>query len=509
MTRIVYVFIFLLCSASLFAQPTFLKNYSFKKDTITSGFRDIQRLTPTKIFGINRLQDGVGRTPIQLYLLDNQGNITHTQAIPFKTGDDIYSWKHQNSIYVLVSEETGGALRYPWHVLQLDSNLTIVKDQNLDSTMTGLSNDYNRASLTTPLRLLNGDIIFQSYYGHKSRDFKKSIFKIHLMSSTGQIKRSIEVANTYQQAFAVTQNPSHIILWNYFEYTSQTTGVEVFRTIDTNLVFKDSLASNILPYFSLPFNNSTYRNYLTTKDGGLVFVYWDENDFKKYMVKYDSSLKKQWTILVPQGESRTNGPCDLIIEHSNGTLYLIAQTYADTTIARAFWYCKQDIALMAISPQGKLRFSAFYSAGECEHLPFSCMEDTDSHIILSGIFNIGNEQICPHECSTASYGFTMKVDTLGKPYSRTVTSMQDNTLPLSFTLLTYPNPASELLTIQLQNTLPSLVCEIFDIHGHRLMQKKIEHTDRIELPITEFAKGYYLCRLTTPHTTKSIPFVMQ
>ena len=163
MTRIVSIFVFLLCSACLFAQPTFLKNYSLSKDTINWGFSDIQRLTPNKLFGINRLQDGVGRSPLQFYLLDNQGNITHTQAIPFRTDNYFYSWKYQNSMYVLVSEETGGALRYPWHVLQLDTNLAIITDHILDSAMTGLNTDYNRASLTSPLRLHNGDIIFQSY----------------------------------------------------------------------------------------------------------------------------------------------------------------------------------------------------------------------------------------------------------------------------------------------------------------------------------------------------------
>ena len=509
MTRIVSLFVFLLCSACLFAQPTFLKNYSLSKDTINSGFLDIQRLTPNKLFGINRLQDGVSRSPLQFYLLDNQGNITHTQAIPFRTDDYIYSWKYQNSMYVLVSEETGGALRYPWHVLQLDTNLAIVTDHILDSAMTGLNKDYNSAGLTSPLRLLNGDIIFQSYYGHKSNDAKKNIHKIHIMSSTGRIKRSLEVPNTYHQAFGVTQNPSHIIVWNHFEYTGQTTGISVYRTIDTNLIFKDSLANDALPSFNLPYNNSTFRNYLTTKDGGLVFVYWSEIDFKKYMVKYDSSLKKQWTILVPQGQSKANGSFDLIMEHSNGMLYLIAQTHADTTISSAFWYCVQDIGLMAISPQGKLQFSAFYGTGECAHFPVSCMEDTDRHIILSGIFNIGNEQICPHECSTVSYSFTMKVDTLGRPYPRRVTSVHDENPPLNFTILTYPNPASDFLTIRLQYGIPSVLCEIFDSKGQRIMSNKYEQTDTIELPITDIAQGYYICRLTTSHITKSIPFIIQ
>ncbi|HRE59307.1 MAG TPA: hypothetical protein PLW09_15960, partial [Candidatus Kapabacteria bacterium] len=81
MTRIVSIFVFLFCSACLFAQPTFLKNYSLSKDTINWGFSDIQRLTPNKLFGINLLKNGVGRAQRQCYLLDNQGNITHTQAI--------------------------------------------------------------------------------------------------------------------------------------------------------------------------------------------------------------------------------------------------------------------------------------------------------------------------------------------------------------------------------------------------------------------------------------------
>ncbi len=509
MTRIVSLFVFLLCSACLFAQPTFLKNYSLSKDTINSGFRDIQRLTPNKLFGINLLQNGVGRAQRQCYLLDNQGNITHTQAIPFRTDDYIYSWKYQNSMYVLVAEETGGALRYPWHVLQLDTNLAIVTDHILDSAMTGLNKDYNSAGLTSPLRLLNGDIIFQSYYGHKSRDAKKSVYKIHIMSSTGQIKRSLEVPNTYYQAFGVTQNPSHIIVWNHFEYTGQTTGISVYRTIDTNLIFKDSLANDALPSFNLPYNNSTFRNYLTTKDGGLVFVYWSEFDFKKYMVKYDSSLKKQWTILVPQGQSLSGTPTDLIMEHSNGTLYFIAQTHADTTISSAFWYCVQDIGLMAISPQGKLQFSAFYGTGECAHFPVSCMEDTDRHIILSGTFNIANAQTCPQECSTGAYAFTMKIDTLGQPYPRRVTSVHDENPPLNFTILTYPNPASDFLTIRLQYSIPSVLCEIFDSKGQRIMSNKHEQTDTIELPIKHIAQGYYICRLTTSHITKSIPFIIQ
>jgi hypothetical protein len=169
----------------------------------------------------------------------------------------------------------------------------------------------------------------------------------------------------------------------------------------------------------------------------------------------------------------------------------------------------QDIGLMAISPQGKLQFSAFYGTGECAHLPMSCMEDTDRHIILSGTFNIANAQTCPQECSTGAYAFTMKIDTLGQPYPRRVTSVHDENPPLNFTILTYPNPASDFLTIRLQYSIPSVLCEIFDSKGRRIMSNTYEQTDTIELPITDIAQGYYICRLTTSHITKSIPFIIQ
>ncbi|MBK7985346.1 MAG: T9SS type A sorting domain-containing protein [Ignavibacteria bacterium] len=513
MTRIVSIFVFLFCSAGLFAQPTFLKNYSLSKDTINWGFSDIQRLTPNKLFGINLLKNGVGRAQRQCYLLDNQGNITHTQAIPFRTGDDIYSWKYLNSMYVLVSEEIGGTRQYPWHVLQLDTNTSIIKDTRLDSAALGISKEFCIIhGFAPPLKLHNGSIVLSFVMGQYGKPYNKSTVLInsYIMDVNGTILHKYQFPDSLTPNEPLWQDKNGNILWRmYYRPSSNAKPYDIYRISDEQLKNWSPLLNVDLPFFNLPYNNSTFRNYLTTKDGGLVFVYWSEIDFKKYMVKYDSSLKKQWTILVPQGQSLGGSPTDLIMEHSNGTLYFIAQTHADTTISSAFWYCVQDIGLMAISPQGKLQFSAFYGTGECAHFPVSCMEDTDRHIILSGTFNIANAQTCPQECSTGAYAFTMKIDTLGRPYPRRVTSVHDENPPLNFTILTYPNPASDFLTIRLQYSIPSVLCEIFDSKGQRIMSNTYEQTDTIELPIKHIAQGYYICRLTTSHITKSIPFIIQ
>ena len=105
-------------------------------------------------------------------------------------------------------------------------------------------------------------------------------------------------------------------------------------------------------------------------------------------------------------------------------------------------------------------------------------------------------------CETSTYTFTAMTD-------RTLTANLINTEGInehSNTLLIYPNPVKDKLTIEMQDALGNV--EIFNLMGTLVYSQK-NCSNKLEIQTTGLQSGLYFIRLTTDKVSKTLRFVKE
>ncbi|MFN9340478.1 MAG: hypothetical protein ACK6BZ_13420, partial [Candidatus Kapaibacterium sp.] len=377
-------------------------------------------------------------------------------------GEPLYWYNKQDHIIYMIFPEERKKAGFPWHRITLDTNMNVLSSVRLDSTITGVPANFYDLVPPTYLALKDSTYIVSMTYTTKHASLTYSSRRaMYRFSYNGNLLNA-KVFNESNKNFLYDEVPLYqrkdgTVLWKFSSVRSQSEYYNGFRITDAHFNhIRDSFSiERISPY--MDYRHVDRKSFISTKDGGFALLLNGSNALE--VMKFDSLYRHTWSCFLLGNHSATNQTQQLI-EHKNGSFFVTTEAYTDTTPS-IFQDCYTDIALAKISNTGQHIFTAHYGSGECIHKPLAVMLDNDNGIIVSGSYNGQNSLTCNNTCPTPPQDWLFKVDTLGRPYPRRVTSVHDENPPLNFTILTYPNPASDFLTIRLQYSIPSVLCEIF------------------------------------------------
>jgi len=91
----------------------------------------------------------------------------------------------------------------------------------------------------------------------------------------------------------------------------------------------------------------------------------------------------------------------------------------------------------------------------------------------------------------------------------TTTSINDLKITTSTILNTYPNPVTELLTIDLTGAATGGTISILTLEGKVLKTQKTDGENMITLDLEQLPKGIYLCRYETATEIKKVKIIKQ
>ena len=79
-----------------------------------------------------------------------------------------------------------------------------------------------------------------------------------------------------------------------------------------------------------------------------------------------------------------------------------------------------------------------------------------------------------------------------------------------FQILSYPNPATDMVTISISGAKSDYYMSVFNMQGVQVIQKQVIHAqqDNIQLDFSSFSKGIYIIRLENQEFVKTEKIVL-
>ena len=482
------------------AQHTFDVKYPISPSS-GSYYGGLLRITPTKILA-NSNDDFT--KPIFI-ILDNDGMITQQAKLSFNIHSLPYYWfiPESHTIVVLIAEYLREKPGYPWHMIRMDTNLNIISDIILDSSVTGTTQEYNNATNSKCIMLKDSTTLVSTGYlvGYGTAPPYKRV--ACRFSRNGELigRHIFENYSDYDEPMYQTfQNE---IAWMYRYRDSLGKEHKGLRISDTAFIFNLKPVLLDLPSFNaISFDR---KSFIYTSDSGIACIRPRPTGWPTIteLTKFDSKYNKQWTIVVPGIDTKALQ----LMESRSGGYYIITQTVTDTSVG-VFMECLRDIALSRVDASGRLIFTAYYGSGTCTQLPFAVMQDNDGGIIISGRYNMGQDGNCEFACNERDSTWIFKVDTLGRP-TKKITGIEENVGALSIRL--YPNPSSTELTVEFGRVDFYNSIEIIDNNAQVVQAIPINNISQAFtiLDISSLASGNYFCRLRSQAGSITRPFIIQ
>jgi len=452
--------------------------------------------------------------------LNNDGTIEKRWSTNFRPrgSSRFYRYDHQSNTLVYLTNEfisTPDGYRASIRLILLDSNLLEKSNLVLDSTVTGLATQFDYNMNFKGMVLLDSSIIWMSYSDLRIKGKKQYILHI---SKEGKLISHSFISDTNQAVsyYPLWQLPTKELLFGNNIYNpksnNHTTG-NFTRSIlisDTAFNFATKPVIDTIDFYY------GANVLIPTRDSGICLGYYNYIDGLKMeaavIVKYDKNFKKQWTALVP---GITSSIILLIVQSHSGDYYVATCGYDTVETRKHPNYskrCFQDIALSRIDSVGRVLFTAFYGSELCTETPFSMIQDIDGGFIVSGEYNVteSNSQ-CEVLCNELPQDWLFKVDSLGQPAKRiAVTGVQEKSM-IGKEVQLYPNPASNVLTIDFGQMNEFSFIEILDVNGRIVQSSCIENKEqrKINIDISLLSSGSFYCRLKSSSNSITRPFIIQ
>ncbi len=482
------------------AQHTFDVKFNDAVNNYPGGFTGLYRYTKEKtlVCGSNGIN---GSRNTYFAVFDNEGTFINTKTLPFRRGWVQVKWynKEDKLIYILMDESIGKYLGFPWHLITMDTNLNVINDKRLDSTVMGLSANMSKVIAPQYIRLSDSTLLLTSGYTEYTEQ-QNALYQrmAYIIDNKGRVISTYKFQSYSRNDEPLYRKSNGEIFWRYSFKDPLNIDKIGYRLSNTNFEFIDKKDSISLPDFYS--NNDYARNFTPTGDGGfalLRMVY--EKPETAELIKYDSQYTKQWSVLIPSHSDEKHQ----LIENKNGGFFVITQTITDTTISLGFQECLQDIAVSKISAEGKLQFTAYYGSGTCIQVVYNAIKDNDGGIVISGRYNASKFTTCNNTCSTPEYEWLLKIDTLGGG-ARLLTSVMEQSDELNETIL-YPNPTSDILYV---NTEFSSI-DIFNSNAENVYSSNMQLSNSKSIDISNLGSGLYFCRIAYKNGTIVKPFIVQ
>lgn len=501
---IIVVFLFL--PYTLICQDTFdVKRINTVGDYLVP-YGGLMRLTPTKLLCYSQNEN----RHYTMLTLNNKGHIVAKATIPLIVGGEPLYWynKQGHIIYVLFPEERKKA-GFPWHRLTLDTNMNVLSSVRLDSTIMGVPSNFYNISRANYLALKDSTYLISVTYmtRHASETFisRRAFYRF---SNNGTLLTKKIFGDNDKNSWTVEellyQKKDGTILWQFSSNNAQSEYYYGFRITDANFnTILDSFnIEKVSPY--IDYYSPDRKSFISTKDGGFAYLLNGSNGLE--VLKFDSTYQHSWSCFL-FGKKFMGNHYRQLSEHRNGSFFVTDEIYTDTN-SSIFQDCYTDIALAKISSSGQHIFTAHYGSGECSHVPFAVMIDSDDGIIISGIYNGLNSLTCNNTCPTPQQDWLFKVDTLGQPYQRTITSVPLDNYSSDFRV--YPTPTQDYINIEMKTSYNIESIDIINGQGKYLRTLQPQNTiaQTASVDISDLPSGSYYCKINYNKTYTILPFLI-
>lgn len=503
---ITIIFLFLPCI--LFSQETFDVKRIDSVGSYFSPYGGLKRLTSTKILCYSQDEK---RQHIML-TVNNKGQFVAKATIPLILGGEPLYWynKQDHIIYMIFPEERKKA-GFPWHRITLDTNMNVLSSVRLDSTITGVPANFYDNSSASYLALKDStyliSVTYMTNHIHASQTYiSRRAFYRFSQNGTLLTKQIFDENNKNFATFErlMYQRKDGSILWRFHTANIEKDISYGFRITGANFnSIRDSFNIEKVPSYSR-FNTVDRKSFISTKDGGFALLLNGSNALE--VMKFDSLYRHKWSGFLLNKRVIGNDYKQLI-EHKNGSFFVTTEAYTDTTPS-IFQDCYTDIGLAKISSTGQHIFTAHYGSGECIHKPLAVMLDNDNGIIVSGSYNGQNSLTCNNTCPTPPQDWLFKVDTLGRPYQRTITNVPKESESGEFRV--YPTPSHDYIMIEHEKKIPISSLALINAEGIYIRSIIPDDTmsKTMRIDIADLPSGSYYCKITYNNTYHIVPFLI-
>jgi len=357
-----------LCAALMpaAAQHTYDVKYPVTS-TSTSGYGGLYRITSTKILANS---NDTYTKPV-IIAIDNEGMITRKVKLDFNIGSApfYHYYPDSNFITMFIGE---GSNRL--HLMRLDTNLNILSDFLIDSTVTGIPSQYKYMGRPKYIMLNDASILASlSYLTALTKPIVKHIALHFAQNGTVVNHYTFDSTLTYSDE-PMFQLPSGKIIWRTIYYDSLKKTHSCLRTSDSKFNFD---SQKYLDGILFNWRSYDYKSIIPTADSGFAMLtsqgVWPAIP-TNVLSKFDKDFHKQWEAIVPGvGYDEQH-----IIESKTGGFYVVTQTITDTSLEYEYpALCFLDIGLSRVDVSGRYIFTAYYGSGKCTQDPLSVIQDED------------------------------------------------------------------------------------------------------------------------------------
>jgi hypothetical protein len=216
------------------------------------------------------------------------------------------------------------------------------------------------------------------------------------------------------------------------------------------------------------------------------------------------------------------------IQPNNTTWYyyaIVTQEDGNRAVTSAIWYTRNDMTL----PVTLTTFRAKYDESSNKvNLTWTTAQESNSKEFIVERSNdgvnftaIGNVKAAGNSNRPINYTFADAQPFAGNNYyrlqqidfdgRRATTGIVKVTIGQNFYLTYGPNPATESLTINIQNNHAPLLIQLTDLNGRLLQQRNLPaaNNQTVRLPVNNLAKGVYLLKIAGSDMTKTEKIIVK
>ncbi len=218
-----------------------------------------------------------------------------------------------------------------------------------------------------------------------------------------------------------------------------------------------------------------------------------------YLVKYDDSGSVIWARSSEgTGDDRVNS----VFSDASGNVFITGGNWGSSVTFGSFtlvYYGNWDIFLVKYDNSGNVLW-AKSAGGATGENSFSVAVNADGNIYLTGTFSGTTLILGPDTLTFSGSSPSMFLAKLGS------TIVSSGTISYSSSILPYPNPAAEKITVEVPAGIPCISVEITSINGQTLMQQDL-NGPTATIGIGNLPAGIYIVKVIGGRASKVGKFV--
>jgi hypothetical protein len=354
----------------------------------------------------------------------------------------------------------------------------------------------------------NGDVIWKKYYGSDTLyEVGQTVITTDDSGFAVIGQRTLNFQNNADVYFVKTDSAGNQLWEKTYGGTDFDGGFSAVQTIDEGFLilgWTRSYGNGERDFYLIKTDSLGNQDWQNTYGGndmetGIDIIALVDGNYLLIGAKVLSGLDRGWLIKIdPDGEiiwqktyihnGNTANEFYNGKELNNGDLALVGGTHDNDDNG---WLVKTDST-------GNILWQRKYNPTNDVDLLYALLPVSDSGFLLSG--QTWNNSAHNQE------GWLIKVDSIGCPYPNCTVGIEEEGKKVLVDV--YPNPANEVLNLELQETGKAFEVELTDINGHVIYKSEIRN-QKSEVSVSGYANGIYLLTLQNEEQRTSLKIVIQ